>query len=304
MNLHRALVVGCGLLLSSLSISGVAFAQGAVAPPPDPQQPPAGYPPAPGSDPQQQPGYPQQGYPQQQPGYPQQGYPQQQPGYPQQGYPQQQPGYPQQGYPQQGYPQQGYPQQGYPQQGYPQQAPPPPLKSPFLKIGYIGAVIPVGQSSDHDGVGFRIGTILGVRLAPQFSLNGELTLDIDNPKNTTPGANAGEAEFDLALSPLFHLPIGNMELVVGPKLGFYADSLTESGGGATATFTNTGWVAGVNAGAFASLSGGTSIGALVSFVSRKATEACASGTGVPEQCSTDISGPSYKALGITGAILF
>ena len=86
-------------------------------------------------------GYPQQGYPQ--PGYPQQGYPQG--GYPQQGYPQG--GYPQQGYPQPGYPQQGYPQGGYPQQGYPQQGgfPQGGMNAAPYRQGYTGQSVHGGN---------------------------------------------------------------------------------------------------------------------------------------------------------------
>ena len=81
--------------------------------------------------------------PNQQHGYPQQGYPQG--GYPQQGYPQ--PGYPQQGYPQGGYPQQGYGHGGYPQQGYPQQQGgfPQGMNAAPYRQGYTGQSVHGGN---------------------------------------------------------------------------------------------------------------------------------------------------------------
>jgi hypothetical protein len=290
MNFRRALVVGCGLLLSSLSLSGVAFAQ--ATPQPDPQQPPPGYPPAPAGNPAEQ----QPGYPQQQPGYPQQGYPQQQPGYPQQGYPQQQPGYPQQGYPQQ---QPGaYPPPAYGAQ--PQQA---PGRRGFLALLYIGAQNYLGDSGNGLDTGFRLGALLGGRMSPQFSLNGELTIDVLNPSNSS--TNTTFVDLDLALSPLLHVPAGNLELVVGPKLGFrsYAAQTTAVGG--TSETTVTGFTAGINAGAFVSLSpGGTQIGGLINLEARTASELCVKQTGFSDVCTSMNMPSASKVLGITGAVLF
>jgi hypothetical protein len=243
----------------------VAFAQGAAAPPPDPPQPPVSAPVEP--EPDQPPLYPSQ-QPEARPG----GYPP---------------------------PQQGFAQPA----GSPPQGSPPPPRSPFLKIAYLGVTVPVGQSSNYENPGLRFGTILGGRLSPQLSLNGELTLDLDNPKNQG-GSDFTEIELDVAFSPLFHVPTGNLELVFGPKLGINIDSASGTFAGGKAESTATGWVTGINAGFFATLSGSTSIGGLVSFVSRKTTEVCSTVSGSSEQCTTSISGPSYKVLGFTGAILF
>ncbi|HEX4406568.1 MAG TPA: hypothetical protein VH560_17135, partial [Polyangia bacterium] len=250
--------------------------------------------------PQQQPGYPPPGYPP--PGYPQQayppsGYPQQQPGYPPPGYSQQQPGYPPPGYPQQpGYPPPGY---AYPPGYYSRPAPPPPTGKPgFLGLVYLGVNSLQGATGNNYDVGFRIGTIMGGRVNDQFSINGELTIDALNQKNSS-NADVSEIEADLALSPLFHVHSGNLELVVGPKLGVMG---YEYDAGGSTLFKGHGWVYGVNAGAFASISRAVSIGGLVSFEARSFTQAQQCATS--DDCSDVKTPDADKVLGITGAIIF
>ncbi len=323
----------------SLAISATALAQGTTAPPAPPAAPPAagepappppttptpaqpGTPPQPGKPaplppppgyPQQQPGYPPPGYPPpaypQQPGYPPPGY-SQQPGYPPPGY-SQQPGYPPPGYSQQpGYPPPGYTQQpGYPPPGYAyppnyyaRPAPPPPAgKHGFLAMVFLGVNSLAGSTGQNENVGFRLGTIMGGRVNESFSINGEFTLDVLNPKNVPSNVDLTEFELDLAISPLFHVQTGsNVELVVGPKLGIM---VYEKDDGGSPVIKGNGYVYGLNAGAFASISRSVSLGGLISFAARKFTEVqdCApDGT-----CTTDDNLPGAdKVFGITGAILF
>jgi hypothetical protein len=266
----------------SLLVSTAAFAQGAPA---DPNQAPP-------------PGYPQQAYPQQQPGYPAQ------PGYPQQTYPQQQPGYPQQGYPQQ-------PPPGYqpPPPGYPQAysaTPAPQGKHGFLPLLYLGVNSFQGDSGANLGPGFRMGAILGGRVTPQLSLNGEMTLDFLNIKNLSAGADASAVAVDLAFSPLFHLELSPVaELVIGPKLGIQVTSEQDSLDGLDqGTTTGNGWVFGVNAGVFASVSPSTSLGLLVNFEGRTYSEMCFTPPGGSENCSSNLKPPSDKVLGINGAVMW
>jgi hypothetical protein len=262
-----------------LLFSAAAFAQGAPppgAPPPvaDPNAPPAGYPPPPA-------GYPP----------PQQGYPQAQPGYPP--------------------PQQGYPQPGYQQQGYP---PPPsayaaqpavPEKHGFLPIIYLGVNSFQGHAGDGLGPGFRIGTILGGRLTPQFSLNGELTIDVLNVNNVPSGTDVTTVEIDFALSPLFHQQLSpTAELVLGPKLGFVGGASSSSvGGQSQGDASVSGYVFGLNAGAFFSISQSTELGGLLTFEGRKYSQACFTPPGGTQDCTLPIP-IADKVLGISGAILF
>ncbi len=248
------------------------------------------------------------GYPQQQPGYPPTGYPQQ-PGYPPPGYAQQ-PGYPPPGYPPPGYPPPGYPPAGAPPPGYgypPGAYPPPPPKpagkSTFLAMIFLGVNSLQGDSGQHFGPGFRLGTILGGRVNDMFSINGELTLDFLNQNDLPPGDTITEVEIDLAVSPLFHVHAGRLELVVGPKLGVMTDSAQIDVDGTTTTGSGSGVVYGLNAGLFAPVSRAVSLGGLVSFVGRKFNKICTTDTTGVDTCQTD-SLPTDKILGIAFAVIF
>jgi hypothetical protein len=286
----RALVRPFALSLSLL-LAG-ALAPRMVQAQADPNQP---YQAQPGYQQPQQPQQPQQ-YPQQ-PGYQQpQGYPDQQQGYPPPGYQQPQPGYqqPPQQYPQQ-YPQQGYPQQGYPQQanppppgyyapppGYGQQpgyAPPPAYAPPpgpayrrgFLWMPYLGVNIPVGSTSDGYSTGLRLGGIFGFNVNQFLSLNGELTIDILNADSPA-GVSTSAAEVDFTFSPFFHFDIPGLEFVVGPKLGFFGFSATQSQSGySDVTASGSGLAYGVNAGVFIPL-GRIAIGGLLNYTGRHFSE--------------------------------
>ena len=268
-------------LLGTTLMSGVAFAQ---APPPqgypDPNAQPQQYPPPQQQQYQQQPGYPppQPGYPPQEYQQQQPGYPPQQPGYPppqQPGYPQQQPGYPP---PQQpGYPPPGYaPPPGYgPPPGY---APPPPPAYRRRRAITGCSAWPISASIDSPGdtgqgvgPGLRLGGLLGVYVGPMFSLNGELSIDFLNLDSNLVSANVTGVRASLSIAPLFHLPAGtgNMELVIGPKLGVWDEEFSDDNSDATASVS--GYLVGLNAGAFARV-GRTSLGGLFSFESATPTK--------------------------------
>jgi hypothetical protein len=321
MRLGGSFLAGSTLLLT---LSTVASAQQPLPPQPqtDPNQPPppgapqapaAGAPAQPGPPPPQgydpnQPGYPPPGYPAQgypaQPGYPPQGYPAQ-PGYPPAGYP------PPQGYPAPGYPPQGYPAQpGYPPPGYPppQGYPPPgpmvaPVRSGFLAMIYLGPHFFLGDSGNGLGTGVRFGTILGGRINQRVSLNGELSFDFLNQKNTDPTVDSTAVEVDFAFSPLYHIPSGNLEFVVGPKLALSVGSQTNTSGGATDTTSVSGVGYGANAGLFVLASRSIAIGGLASFVARRFTQECFTPDGGSESCAS-IPATTDKVLSFTGAILF
>jgi hypothetical protein len=277
MRSNRALLVS-GFALSILLLSASAFAQGAPppgAPPPaDPNAPPPGYPPPPA------------GYPPAQPGYPaaQPGYPAAQPGYPP-------------------------PPPGYVPQTYAAPAPPPaaPGRHGFLPIVYLGVNSFQGTTGQNTGPGFRIGTILGGRINPMFSINGELTIDVINPKNLAPGVSVTAAAVDIAASPLFHLPLGATgaaELVLGPKLGFWVDSGTVSGSLNDGTGSDSGFLFGLNAGLFGYITPSTAIGGLLSFEGRSYSSSCFTPSGSTQTCQSTNLPDSDKVLGINGAVMF
>ena len=83
---------------------------------------------------------------------------------------------------------------------------------------------------------------MGGRVNESFSINGELTIDFLNPKNVPSSSDVTELELDIAISPLFHVQTGNVELVVGPKLGTAGPALSTTEA-PTSKVTGNGYVA-------------------------------------------------------------
>jgi hypothetical protein len=327
-DLMRVLVRPFAMSLSLLLAGALAPSSAQAQPAPDQQYPAQpGYQQPPAQPGYQQPqGYPdQQGYPQQ---YPQQGYQQPQPGYqqPQPGYPQPQPGYPQpQPYPQQGYPQpQPYPQQGYqqpyPQQGYPQPqpgygpqpgyapayAPPsePRFRRGFIILPYLGLNVPVGASSDVFSAGLRLGTLFGWHVGPMISLNGEFNIDVMNVKSFSGGSSPTDVTVDFAFSPLYHIALPQLEIVVGPKLGFFGESMsyTDDYYGTTLSGSGSGFAYGLNAGVFVPL-GNIALGGLLNFTVRSYSS-CDSNSNTNSNSDFCIDGSDVKIFGFSGAMIF
>jgi hypothetical protein len=300
--LMRALVRPFTMSLSLLLVGSLApLAAQAQTDPNQPYQPQPGY---------QQ---PQQGYQQPQQ-YPQPGYQQPQQAYPQQQYPQQQYQQPQQ-YPPQGYAPQGNPPPpGYyapqPQPAYGQQPAytPPPVYAPppsepayrrgFLWMPYIGLNVPAGDTSDFASTGLRLGGIFGFNVGPFLSLNGELTIDILNIDTSSAGS-ATAAEVDFTFSPLFHVSLPQIELVVGPKLGFFGMSSTYSQSGySDSTSSGSGLAYGFNAGVFVPL-GRIAIGGLLNFTGRSYSSYCQN-----DICGDVSGGSDDKFFGFSGALMY
>jgi hypothetical protein len=299
---HRICTAGMSCLLGLILMPGTIVAQQA-APPSPPPYPDPNQAPYPQQQPQQ-PQTPQQPYPQQYP-------PQPQP-YPQQGYPQQYPPA-QQPYPQQSYPQQYPPQQQpYPQPGYPQQYPPagsyqapppaPPGHHGLLLMGFLGFHAFQGDTGEGLSPGLRLGGLLGFYASPVFSLNGELTLDFLNIDSSSPYNGATGVRALLALSPLYHVPAGNVELVIGPKFGGWGTTLSDDNSGAS--ISARGYVLGLNAGVFAR-AGNINLGGLFSFEAGFPTSICFD-DGLGDAChsATGSEKDADKIVAFNGAILF
>lgn len=187
------------------------------------------------------------------------------------------------GYPQPGYPPQSYPQQGYPEQSPPQSFPPPsyyqpphPISTPaytrgMLVMPYVGFATPVASASDKYGTGFRIGSLLGWHMNRQLSINVEFTFDGLRPKGSL--SDVSDGAIDSSFSPLFHLPIGKLELVVGPKIGFYEENLSYTTNGMSYNYSSKGLMFGFNMGALVGI-GSIAIGGLFSYTGRYYSSWC------------------------------
>jgi hypothetical protein len=267
-------------------------------PPPGYQQPPPGYQrPPPGSQ-QPPPGYqqPPPGYQQPPPGY----YQQPPPGY-------QQPAPPAYYQPPPTYYQQP-PQTYYPPgQAYqPAPARPPPRTRGFLALPYIGFNSFAGDTGAQLDPGLIVGALVGGRLSPTFSINGEIRIDTLNFRNLDSNQQWETNEFDLAASPLFHVPFAAGEFVVGPKLGFFSyDATYKTNTRVTGTEQWSGLTAGVNTGLFFAVSRIMSLGGMLSFTIRDPSEKCRTDyvLATPEACTTgDFT--AEKVLGFHAGALF
>jgi hypothetical protein len=279
----RAFRLSALIAFSTAALEALAVAQTAPA---DPNAPPPGYQaPPPGYQQQPPPGYDQQ---QQQPppGYQQQpppGYYQQQPP----------PGYYQQ------------PPTAYqPPPGAYAPPPPPQGKHGFLALPYLGLESHQGSADSDLGTGFVLGTLLGGRLNPNFSINGEFRIDVLNPKNVPSGGDVTLVEVDFTASPLFHVPLPSGEIVLGPRLGFFGAASSVSYGGVEQMNSSaSGLVAGLNAGAFFDVSHSTALGGMVSFTIRDPSRACTTVGGI-EYCDENINFRAEKVLGFQAGALF
>jgi hypothetical protein len=285
--LGRTIALSLGLLLSSVLSPPTANAQTT----PEPQAP-------------AQPGYqepPQQGYPAQ--NYPQQGSPQPQAYPPAQGYP---PAAPPPGYyaPAPGYAQQpGYAQ---PAPIYAPRAPAvPAFRRGFLAIPFIGFHSVQGDYGKGYDAGLSLGALLGGHINEQISLNGELAFHFMSLKNAPSGYS--EAMFDIAFSPLFHIPSGNLEIVMGPKLGGFGYSTStyyDSYYGGDVAYGAKGVAYGINFGIFGAI-GNTALGGMFSYTGRSISSVCATPAGGSENCVDAPSGlDDIQTISITGALLY
>jgi hypothetical protein len=311
------------LRLAILSIIGVVGLQSAAIaqtspPPAEPTPPDAGEPPPSPPAGQQPPAVnqpPPPGYQQPPPGYYQQpppGYYQQPPpGYYQQpppGYQPPPPGYYQQPPPGYQQPPPGYYQQPPPgtyQPQAPAAPPPPPRTRGFLALPYLGVQSQAGDTGRPYRAGFMLGALLGGRINPAFSVNGELRIDTLNFANVPAGQHWEASEVDLAFSPLFHAPFPAGEFVVGPKLGLFGQNATLRDDNSVTTTRGraSGLTAGVNAGVFFIVSRVMSLGGMLSFTIRDPAEVCATDASGLETCvSADYA--AEKVFGFHAAALF
>jgi len=165
---------------------------------------------------------------------------------------------------------------------------------PFLGMNSI-----TGDAGKAYGVGFRFGSLLGFRFAQNWSMSGEVVLDVLNT-NSTPGQDTSGWNGDFALAPLYHYPLPQVELVAGPSVGAYFQLGRITNDVMSATTWGYGWTIGANAGAFIPLRNRKALGVLLNFIVHEPFKQCYdAGT---EVCVT--SGlSSVKMLGLSLAAL-
>jgi hypothetical protein len=177
------------------------------------------------------------------------------------------------------------------------------LALPFLGINSFQGD---SDTAKNLGTGLRIGVLLGGHINETISANGELTIDALNVKNVPSGTTTDAADVVFAFSPLAHLPFGNTEIVLGPKLGIRGEAGSSKTAGAETKGRTTGYVLGLNAGIFGAVSNSVSLGGIFSAEIRSAHEFCLTLPGQSEMCSkaSADTGDAHKVIGLTGAALF
>ena len=166
-------------------------------------------------------------------------------------------------------------------------------------LPYVGLHSYQNQDASYYGPGLRVGSLFGGRLGNLVSINGEVTFDRANINAVFP---LQQWFFRTSLSPLLHLAAGPVELGLGPKLGIYSVSTSQSDTSLTIKTASSGYSTGINAGVFAALSAQTSIGGLLSFDVMWSTRTCALSLGGTAPCgSTEDVG---KVVGLSGGVLF
>ncbi|MGA7742100.1 MAG: hypothetical protein ABSF35_13460 [Polyangia bacterium] len=169
----------------------------------------------------------------------------------------------------------------------------------ILVMPYVGFVAPVGSATDYYGTGLRIGTLLGWHLSRYLSINVEATLDILNPKGIA--SSFENYTFDYSLSPLLHLPVGKLALIVGPKIGLFDENLIYTIDGNSYNESFSGILFGVNVGLLVDV-GRFEIGGLFSYSGRYYSSPCHVIDEGGNRC-TYVSG-AFHTVSLSGVVVF
>ena len=205
-------------------------------------------------------------------------------------------------------------------------APPPVLpdrQRGFLILPFLGVNSFQGQSGENLTVGARFGGMAGLRFGDIngghgssyfFSTNGEFTGDWGNAKNAPSGDSVLIIQGVFAASPLLHIVLpSNIELVLGPKLGYWfsaeSDTVTTPGlygsQKTTSSRSDVGFMVGANLGAFYGVGDSMAVGGLLNFDLRLVSSCTNDSSGVSTSYSGVWSpGPALKVFGVSAAAIF
>ena len=164
---------------------------------------------------------------------------------------------------------------------------------------YIGFATPVGTTRDRYDTCLRIGSFLGWHLSRNFSINSELTLDFVNPNGAS--LEVSNVDLDISLSPLFHLVVGHLDLVAGPKIGLFEETESHTSNGESYNDGYTGVMFGGNVGVLAGIRK-IAVGALFSYTGRHYTSQCETVGGAVHGCNA--ASGTFQTVSLSGVILF
>jgi hypothetical protein len=177
--------------------------------------------------------------------------------------------------------------------------PGPAYRRGFLAMPFVGVQIPTGDLGDAFDAGLRLGTLLGGHVGSMLSLNGEINIDVLNPKGS---GDVTAVAVDMFFSPLLHLGTEAFEAFIGPRIGFSGIVISSKSGSTTTDLTYTGIGYGINAGIGIPL-GKLAIGGMFSYTGRSPSEVCVKRTGYSESCG-DWNGDDLHSVAFSGFVLF
>jgi hypothetical protein len=177
-------------------------------------------------------------------------------------------------------------------------------KIPFLVMPFVGIHSYQHPEAYNTDPGLRLGSFLGGRLNDVFSLNAEVRFDVTNPGDLPAGTNVNEYAYSITFSPLFQVPSGGAEVVLGPKVGAVFVSQEFSNATARLHTSGLGVVVGANTGVFLPVSPSASLGLLLSFELARVAFACVRDTFGDSRCDTVGDAPTSMVLGLTAAAVF
>ena len=200
------------------------------------------------------------------------------------------------------------PPRGYapPAYYYPPPRPPRPprKKHGFLIAPYLGIHSYQQQDAFNLDPGLRVGAFAGGRLNDIASLNAEVKMDLTNASNVPSGTSFSEYALDFTFSPLFQLPAGSVEVVIGPKVGLFISRAHQTDAASDLSIELTGLVLGGNAGLFVPVTPATSLGVLISLELKDVSSGCVRDSNQTQFCDSALSSTTMKVVGLTGVALF
>jgi hypothetical protein len=181
-------------------------------------------------------------------------------------------------------------------------APVLPPRSRLVLLPFAGVHAFLGESKSRQSVGGHLGALVGGRFTRSLSLSGEVAFDWLNPEPAS-GASAFGVEVMVAASPLYHVAIGKLELVVGPKLGYWVGFAESTLVDRTTDARVDGVALGGNLGLFGPLTRAISIGGLAALDVRTVRETCATVSGQAQACTGGSDVASDNLISFSVAVL-
>lgn len=96
----------------------------------------------------------------------------------------------------------------------------------LVLVPCFGMNVPLGKLADGYAQGFHLGALAGWHLAPRFSLNGGLALDLMNANSDSSIFDPHEYYVDASVIPLLHFQSGL--LFIGPQIGWFVNRRSPS----------------------------------------------------------------------------